>query len=74
MDREYPINRVFYEEDLKMYKEYMLKCDGWNPLDGVWENVTLFFDSEKEMKEYIKSQGKGIKVEAMFKLERIENN
>lgn len=55
-----------------MYKEYMLKCDGWNQLDGVWENVTLFFDSEKEMREYIKSQGKGIKVEAMFKLERIE--
>ena len=20
-----------------MYKEYMLKCECWNPLDGIWE-------------------------------------
>ena len=56
-----------------MYKEYMLKCECWNPLDGIWEeNVELFFDTEKEMREYIKSQGKGIRVGAMFKLTKIE--
>ena len=55
-----------------MYKEYMLRCDIWNQLDDVWENDTLFFDTEKEMREYIKSQDKMIKIEAIFKLERIE--
>lgn len=55
-----------------MYKNYMLKCEGLNPLEGRFEKVELFFDTEEEMKEYIKSQGKGIKVEAMFKLEKIE--
>ena len=56
-----------------MYKEYMLKCDCWNPLDGIWEeNVELFFDTEKEMREYIESQGKGIRIEAMFRLTKIE--
>ena len=56
-----------------MYKEYMLKCECWNLLDGIWEeNVELFFDTEKEMREYIESQGKGIRVEVMFKLTKIE--
>ena len=56
-----------------MYKEYMLKCECWNPLDGIWgENVELFFDTEEEMREYIESQGKGIRVESMFKLTKIE--
>ena len=56
-----------------MYKEYMLKCECWNPLDGIWgENVELFFDTEEEMREYIESQSKGIRVEAMFKLTKIK--
>ena len=55
-----------------MYKEYMLKCEGWNPLEGKFEKTELFFDTEEQMREYIKSQGKGIRVEAMFKLEKIE--
>lgn len=56
-----------------MYKEYMLKCKCWNPLDSRWEeNVELFFDIEEEMKKFIKSQGKGIRVEAMFKMTKIE--
>lgn len=29
-----------------MYKEYMLKCECWNPLDGIWESSELFFDAE----------------------------
>ena len=59
-------------EYLNMYKEYMLKCMGWNPLDAIWESRNLYFDTEEEMREYIKSQGKGIIVEAMFKLTKIE--
>lgn len=55
-----------------MYKEYMLKCEGWNPLEGDWKRADLFFDTEEEMKKYIESQGKGIRVEAMFKLTKIE--
>lgn len=55
-----------------MYKEYMLKCEGWNPLEGIWQKGELFFDTEEEMREYIKSQGKGIRVEAMFNLTKIE--
>ena len=56
-----------------MYKEYMLKCECWNPLEDTWgENVELFFDTEEEMREYIESQSKGIRVEAMFKLTKIK--
>lgn len=55
-----------------MYKEYMLKCEFFNPLDGILENQNLFFDTENEMREYIESKGKNIKVEAMFKLMKIE--
>lgn len=55
-----------------MYKEYMLKCDCWNPLDGEWKQCELYFDTEKEMREFIESQGQGIKVEIMFKLTKIE--
>ena len=55
-----------------MYKEYMLKCECWNPLENTWESSELFFDAEEEMREYIESQGKGIRVEAMFKLTKIE--
>ena len=55
-----------------MYKEYMLKCEGWNPLDSTWNKTELFFDTEEEMRTYIESQGQGIRVEAMFKLEKIE--
>lgn len=55
-----------------MYKEYMLKCEGQNPLDGTWNKTELFFDTGKEMRAYIESQGQGIRVEAMFKLEKIE--
>ena len=55
-----------------MYKQYMLKCEGWNPLDTIWVKEELYFDTEEEMRAYIKSQEKGIRVEAMFKLEKIE--
>lgn len=56
-----------------MYKEYMLKCECWNPLDSIWEeNVELFFDTEKEMREYIESQKGKVLVESMFKLIKIE--
>ena len=55
-----------------MYKDYMLKCECWNLLEDTWESTELFFDTEEEMREYIKSQGKGIRVEAMFKLTKIE--
>ena len=55
-----------------MYKEYMLKCEGSNPLDGTWNKTELFFDTEEEMRIYIESQGQGIRVEAMFKLTKIE--
>ena len=55
-----------------MYKEYMLKCESWNPLDCTWNKTELFFDTEEEMREYIKSQGQGIRAEAMFKLKKIE--
>ena len=33
-----------------MYKEYMLKCECWNPLEGIWKNTKLFFDTEEEMR------------------------
>lgn len=55
-----------------MYKQYMLKFEGLNPLDAIWEKGELYFDTEKEMREYIRSRGKGIRVEAIFKLEKIE--
>ena len=55
-----------------MYKEYMLKCECWNPLEDTWESSELFFDTEEEMREYIESQGKGIRVETMVKLTKIE--
>ena len=35
-----------------MYKEYMLKCECWNPLEDTWESFELFFDAEEEMREY----------------------
>ena len=57
---------------MDMYKEYMLKCESWNPLDCTWNKTELFFDTEEEMREHIMSQGKGIKIEAMFKLTKIE--
>lgn len=31
-----------------MYKEYMLKCEGWNPLEGTWENAELFLIQKKK--------------------------
>ena len=55
-----------------MYKEYMLKCECWNPLEDIWKNTELFFDTEEEMRKYIESKGKGIRVEAMFKLTKIK--
>lgn len=55
-----------------MYKEYMLKCEVWNPLETRWEKERLFFDTEEEMREYIEFQEKGIKVETMFTLTKIE--
>ena len=56
-----------------MYKEYMLKCEDWGiHWKACGEKTELYFDTEKEMREYIESQGKGIKVEAMFKLTKIE--
>lgn len=55
-----------------MYKEYMLKCESWNPLEGVWEKIELYFDTEEDMREYIQFQGQGIRVEVMFKLIKIE--
>lgn len=55
-----------------MYKQYMLKCESWNQLEDTWVKDKLFFDTEKEMREYIESRGKGIRVEAMFKLTKIE--
>ena len=30
-----------------MYKEYMLKCECWNPLEDTWESSELFFDAEE---------------------------
>lgn len=55
-----------------MYKEYMLKCECWHPLVCEWREGELYFDTEEEMRKYIESLGKGIKVEAMFKLTKIE--
>ena len=55
-----------------MYKEYMLKCECWNPLEGTWESSELFFDTEEGMRKYIKSQSKDNKKEEMFKLTKIE--
>lgn len=55
-----------------MCKEYMLKCESLNPLGCIWEKTVLYFDTEEDMREYVKTQGKGIKVEAMFKLTKIE--
>lgn len=68
------MNGLFHWEsgETYMYKEYMLKCEFFNPLDGIWENQNLFFDTENEMREYIESKGKNIRVEAMFKLMKIE--
>ena len=60
------------EGEIIMYKEYMLKCEGWNPLDCTWNKTELFFDTEEEVREYVKSQGNGIRVEVMFKLTKIE--
>lgn len=54
-----------------MYKKYMLNCENWNPIDGTWDKDTLFFDTEEEMKRYIEYNKNGIKVESMFKLEKI---
>lgn len=55
-----------------MYKEYMLKCQCWNPIMATWQNEYLFFDTEQDMREYVVSQGNGIKVEAMFNLKKID--
>ena len=54
-----------------MYKKCMLNCEIWNPIDGTWNKDTLFFDTEEEMKRYIKFKKNEIKVEAMFKLEKL---
>ena len=54
------------------YKQYMLKCQCWNPITTTWENDMLFFDTEKDMREYIISLCNGIRVEVMFKLTKIE--
>ena len=55
-----------------MYKEYMLKCQCWNPILATWQNDFLFFDTEQDMREYVVSQGNGIKVEAMFNVKKID--
>lgn len=56
---------------LIIYKEYMLRCEIWEPIDGVWKENVLYFDTEKDMKDYIESRKKGIRVEAMFKLTKL---
>lgn len=48
-----------------MYKEWMLKGQAWNPLDGVWFDTTLYLDSVDEVKEQI---NKGFKIEKIFRL------
>lgn len=50
----------------------MLVCDNWNPLKSEWKHNYLFFNDEKEMREFIASQGKGIRVERMCELKDIK--
>lgn len=56
-----------------MYKEYMLKCEIKNEYTNPeWNRREYYFDTEDEMREFIESYGDGIRVEAMFKLEKIK--
>ena len=37
-----------------MYKEYMLKCECWNPLDGIWEENVELLRNPQNYKKTIK--------------------
>lgn len=59
-----------------MYKEYLLKCQIFNLYNLEWKSEDFYFDSEEEMVNFIKNGNKDfkprdIRVEAMFKLERL---
>ena len=61
-----------------MYKEYMLRCsvyeDGDSEDPDAWEEQTLYFDTEKEMKDHVRNHSYAIRVIAAFKLTKLDNN
>ena len=60
-----------------MYKNFLVKCDVFNLYTFDWEKRNYFFDTEEEVKNFIKN-GDGnfkpdaIKIEAIFKMEKID--
>lgn len=60
-----------------MYKNFMLKCQIFNLYTFEWESRNVFFDTEKEMLDFIKNGDEvwkpdAIRVECAFKLEKID--
>ena len=60
-----------------MYKNFMLKCQIFNLYTFEWESQNIFFDTEKEMLDFIKNGDEvwkpdAIRVECAFKLEKID--
>lgn len=56
-----------------MYKKYLLKCD--ELITGIWHHREYYFDTEEEMVDFAKKKsGFSFKVEAAFKLDKLDNN
>ena len=56
-----------------MYKNYLLKCD--ELITGVWHHREYYFDTEEEMVEFAKKESSSsFKVEAAFKVDKLDNN
>lgn len=53
-----------------MYKEWMLLCQ-WE-INGNSKEERFFFETEEAMIKFVKNSG-NIKVEAAFKLEKLDN-
>lgn len=63
------------------YKKYMLECEeyvdrGTDSTDpDAWEQRTYYFDTEKEMVDFVKSKWDFLfKIMAAFKLDKLSNN
>ena len=68
--RKSELNRL---ESENMYKSYLLKCD--ELITGIWHRREYYFDTEEEMVDFAKKEsGSSFKVEAAFKLDKLDNN